>query len=423
MNQSSWIPDSRPNELGGSGTTRTRVGEGDRKKSIAFPGAFSEVMGPMEDLIEQFKTVLDSSFFGVEISQLGVAAIVLLVFILLRRFFARVVLSRLRALVAKTETTVDDQVVEALEQPLMFLFLILGLSLVVQWIPFAPAAEDVLEKILFSLIAFTIFWTGYRLVDPISGFFDKFLEKLAGEVASEVKDYLLKALKVFLVGSGIVAVLAQWGINPWPYFAGIGVLSLPFAFAAKDSVANLFGGIKLLIVDQAFRVGDWIETPSIGHGVVEEVTLSTVRVRKFSKAIQSVPNGKIAAEPIINWSRMSHRRIKMDIGVTYSTTAAQFETILTNMRAFIAGDDRVDHTQTEMVHLVNFNDSSVDINLYYFTKTTHWGEWRDIVEEHMLAFMKIIEEAGSSIAFPTRSIHIEGVPEGFAAPQTANEGG
>ena len=244
-------------------------------------------------------------------------------------------------------------------------------------------------------------------MDPISVFFDNFLQKLAGAVANEVKDYLLKALKVFVVGSGLVAVLAQWGINPWPYFAGIGVLSLPFAFAAKDAVSNVFGGIKLLIVDQAFRVGDWIETPTIGNGIVEAVTLSTVKLRKFSKAIQTVPNGVIAAEPIINWSRMSNRRIKMDIGLTYNTTVEQFETILAGFRNFLSEDERVDHEVTEMVHLNRFNDSSIDINLYYFTKTTDWNEWREIIEDHMLCFIKIIDEAGSQIAFPSRSVYLE----------------
>lgn len=370
----------------------------------------------MNDLSEQFRTVWDSSFFGVGVGQLAIAAMVLLFFLLLRRFFARVIIARLTKLAEKSHTDVDDRILKALQQPLMFLFLILGLSFVVQWIPFSVDVEDILIQILKSLIAFTIFWTGYRLVDPISVFFDKFLQRLAGPVANEVKDYLLKGLKVFLVGSGIVAVLAQWGINPWPYFAGIGVLSLPFAFAAKDSVSNLFGGIKLLIIDQAFRVGDWIETPSIGHGVVEGVTLSTVRVRKFTKAVQTVTNGTIASEPITNWSRMSHRRIKMDLGLTYDTTAAQFETVLAGLRSYIAADDRVDHTQTEMVHMFEFGASSININVYYFTKTTDWVEWRSIVEEHMLAFMKIVEEAGTGFAFPTQSIHLEGLPDGFLAP-------
>ena len=365
----------------------------------------------MPDLLTRFIDVWGETFLGVSVGQLAIAVVVLLLALLLRRFFARVVIARLNGWARKTSSEIDDQILAALQQPLMFLFIIIGLSIIVQWIPFGADAEDILVKILQSFIAFTIFWTIYRMLDPISVFFDKFLLKLAGAVANEVKDYLLKALKVFAAGSGIVAVLAQWGINPWPYFAGIGVLSLPFAFAAKDAVSNVFGGIKLLIVDQAFRIGDWIEAPSIGNGTVEEVTLSTIKIRKFSKAVQTVPNGVIAAEPIINWSRMSNRRIKMDIGLTYDTTSEQFEIILANLRSFIATDDRVDHSVTEMVHMTHFNDSSININLYYFTTTTNWEEWRSIQEEHMLAFVRIVEEAGACMAFPTRTVHVEGWPE------------
>ncbi len=367
----------------------------------------------MQNFTEQFQIVWDSSFFNVTVGELAIAAVVMLFFLLVRRFFARVIISRLRKMVETTKTKLDDQLLDALQQPLMFLILIFGLSFVVQWIPFNENTEGILVKILKSMIAFTIFWTGFRLIDPISFFFDKFLLKIAGPVATEVKGYLLKILKIFIAGSGIVAVLAQWGIDPWPYFAGIGVLSLPFAFAAKDSVANIFGGIKLILVDQVFRVGDWIETPSIGHGTVEKVTLSTVRIRKFSKSIMTVPNGIIANEPITNWSRMSNRRIKMDLGLTYATTSDQFQAILTRIRKFIADDERVDHEVTEMVHITEFQESGIAINLYYFTKTTDWVMWRDITEDHMLAFLAIIEEEGSAIAFPTRTIHIEG--EEFSA--------
>jgi MscS family membrane protein len=108
---------------------------------------------------------------------------------------------------------------------------------------------------------------------------------------------------------------------------------------------------------------------------------------------------------------MSNRRIKMDIGLVYSTTSSQFETILRNIRTYISEDDRVDHNVTEMVHLVAFNESSVDINIYYYTKTTDWLIWRGIVEEHMLAFMKIIERAGSGFAFPSQSVYVEGLTQ------------
>lgn len=359
--------------------------------------------------MDEFKAVWNSDFFGITVGELAIAAVILFVFILARKFFARTVIDRLKKWANLTHSDVDDQIIKALQQPLMFLFLIIGLSFIVQWIPFSVKVEDTLVQVIKSLIAFTIFWTGFRLIDPISVFFDRFLQKLAGPVANEAKNYLLKALKVFVVGSGIIAVLAQWGIDPWPYFAGIGVLSLPFAFAAKDSVANIFGGIKLILIDRVFRVGDWIETPSIGHGTVEEITLSTVKIRKFTKSIQTVPNGTIAAEPITNWSRMTNRRIKMDLGLLYDTSSDQFERILSRIREFIAADDRVDHNVTEMAHMVRFNSSSVDINLYYFTKTTDWVAWRECVEDHMLNFMKIVEEEGSGFAFPTQTLHVDGL--------------
>ena len=126
----------------------------------------------MQNLIELFAKVWNETFIGVSVGQLAVAAFVLLMFLLLRRFFARVVIARLKALAKKTKTDVDDRILAALQQPLMFLFLILGLSFVIQWIPFSPDLEKVMVQLLQSLIAFTIFWTIYRILDPVSVFFD-----------------------------------------------------------------------------------------------------------------------------------------------------------------------------------------------------------------------------------------------------------
>ena len=146
----------------------------------------------MQQLLTQFTDVWGETFLGVSVGQLAIAVVVLLIALLMRRFFARVVISRLRIWTQQTSTQIDDQILAALQQPLMFLFLIIGLSIIVQWIPFGADAEDILVKILQSFIAFTIFWTIYRMLDPISMFFDKFLLKLAGAVANEVKDYLFK---------------------------------------------------------------------------------------------------------------------------------------------------------------------------------------------------------------------------------------
>ena len=127
----------------------------------------------MPDLLTSFIDVWGETFLGVSVGQLAIAVVVLLLALLLRRFFARVVIARLNKWARKTSSEIDDQILTALQQPLMFLFIIIGLSIIVQWIPFGADAEDILVKILQSFIAFTIFWTIYRMLDPISVFFDK----------------------------------------------------------------------------------------------------------------------------------------------------------------------------------------------------------------------------------------------------------
>ncbi|SVB29837.1 uncharacterized protein METZ01_LOCUS182691, partial [marine metagenome] len=133
-----------------------------------------DVQSIMQNLVELFARVWNETFAGISVGQLAVTAVVLLVFLLLRRFFARFIIARLKALASKTKTEVDDHILAALQQPLMFLFLILGLSFVIQWIPFNPSLERVLVQILQSFVAFTIFWTIFRILEPVSVFFDTF---------------------------------------------------------------------------------------------------------------------------------------------------------------------------------------------------------------------------------------------------------
>ena len=94
----------------------------------------------------EFKVVWDSNFFGITVGELVAAAVVLFVFVLMRRFFARTVIAVLKRWASFTETDVDDKIVKALQQPLMFLFLIVGLSLAIKWIDFGSSIEEILRK-------------------------------------------------------------------------------------------------------------------------------------------------------------------------------------------------------------------------------------------------------------------------------------
>ena len=190
-------------------------------------------------------------------------------------------------------------------------------------------------------------------------------------------------------------------------------------FGAQDSIANIFGGIKILL-DGQFRRGEWIKTPDI-EGIVVEIGIATTKVREFDKAITSIPNKRMSVSTIKNYSRMNNRRVKMTIGVEYNSTAIQLKNIVNRIREYLKSNPAIAQPETEevvqMVHLVNFSASSIDISLYYFTKTTNWVEWRSIVHENILEFKRIVEGEGAAFAFPSQSIYLETLPSELKSVQ------
>ena len=196
---------------------------------------------------------------------------------------------------------------------------------------------------------------------------------------------------------------------PTHRLTGLGIGGLAFALAAKDTVANVFGSITIL-VDRPFRVGDWITTDG-ADGVVEEIGLRSTRIRTFAKTVVSLPNQGLANATVENHSLMPKRRVKMTVGVTYSSSAAQMQTLVARIEALLRARDDV-HQEFLLVKFTDFGASSLDVLIYYFTATTDWAAHLQARQEINLAVMGIVEEMGLSIAFPTRTVHL--VTEGSA---------
>jgi MscS family membrane protein len=193
-----------------------------------------------------------------------------------------------------------------------------------------------------------------------------------------------------------------------PFLASLGLVGMAFALAAKDTTSNFFGSI-VLFADKPFRIGDWIQTPEV-EGTIEEIGVRSTRVRTFAQALVAVPNGQLADSAILNWSEMGKRRIKMTLGVPYSTTSTQLRQILKEIRELLKNDADVDK-KTIFVYFTEFQDSALGIFCYFFTKTTDWGHYMEVRERLNLDIMEIVEKNGSSFAFPSQSLYIESIPD------------
>ena len=204
-----------------------------------------------------------------------------------------------------------------------------------------------------------------------------------------------------------VLVVTEMGYNVNSLIAGLGLGGLTFALAAQDSASNFFGGL-VIIFEKPFELGDWISTASL-EGSVEDITFRSTKIRTLANALTVVPNSKLCGEPITNWTRMKMRLAQFTLGLTYGTPKRTVEAVTNRVRAMLENHPGV-HSETVQVRLSEFADSSIDIAVQFYTKTTDIVEYRAVKEDVNLRIMDIMAGEGASFAFPSRSIYIENAP-------------
>ncbi|KHD09833.2 hypothetical protein PN36_06820 [Candidatus Thiomargarita nelsonii] len=342
--------------------------------------------------------------------KLLLASFIFIFALLLRKLFARVVLKQLKKFAASTESTLDNDIIAALESPFKFIFIVVGFYFATLVLNLPAEFDEILTPLIRSLVAFTLFWAFFSCVEPFSVFIDKLTLKFGTELTGALKNFFIKGLKIFIALIGLTAILNEWGINVIGLLASMTLVGAAVALAAKETLANIFS-VLTIIFDKMFKPGDWIMTPDV-EGVVEEIGSRATKIRTFSKAIVTVPNATLVNSAVTNWSQMTNRRVKMRLALEYRTRREQVTRITQRVKDYLQNhpDIETSNKVVTFVFLVEFNESSIDILLYYFTKTTNWEEWLRIREENMLEFMKIIEDEGAAFAFPSQQLYVEKLP-------------
>lgn len=345
--------------------------------------------------------------FGIDIGRLLVAVAIFAAFIILRRAFTRVIMSRLSAWADRQESRLDRGIVEALEDPIRFVPLMMGVFFAFEYLDPDGMIGVFGRNLTRSLIAFTIFWGFYNLVGPLS----YLLERLERVFSAAMVDWLVKAIRIAFVVLGGATILEIWGIAVGPIIAGFGLLGVAVALGAQDLFKNLIAGL-LIIAEKRFNKGDWILVDGVVEGTVETIGFRSTMVRRFDKAPVYVPNARLSDSAVTNFSAMTHRRIYWRIGLEYRTTIEQLRQIRDEIEAYILNDPDFASPQavSTFVRVDRFSDSSIDLLLYCFTRTTKWLEWLEIKERLALRVKEIVEGAGAGFAFPSRSLYVEQIP-------------
>jgi MscS family membrane protein len=365
-------------------------------------------MSSLQDFWALVIEVWNTGILGIDLGRILTAFGIVLLCLALRRLFVRMVSRWMRAMAKRSKTQFDDKIVEVLEQPIGLIPGVFGLFLAAQYLQLSGTFASLTDNLIKSLIIVIIFWSLYRVVNPLSLLLNR-LERLLNR---ELVGWLVEAIKWAVIFVGTAAILETWGIEVAPLLAGLGILGVAVALGAQDLFKNLIAGL-LILAERRFSVGDWIKADGVVEGTVDKINFRSTLVRRFDKAPVHVPNSMLADGPVTNFSRITHRRIRWIVGVEYRTTVPQLHRIRDEIEDYIlTNTDFAEKSEVStFVRIDSFNDSSIDILVYCFTVSTKWGEWLEIKEKLANKIKEIVEGAGSGFAFPSRSLYVETLPD------------
>ena len=354
-----------------------------------------------------------------------IAAVFFIVFVtLVVAFVAGRFLKHLAHTSSKTRTVWDDLLIDAARKPVIVFIWVMGISLAFDVIDASTGTVllDVVEPVRRVSIIIMIGWFLIRFVRSVeASLIDP--NGINTEMDETTVSAFGKLIRLSLIITVSLVVLQTFGYSISGVLAFGGIGGIAVGFAAKDLLANFFGGL-MIYLDRPFKVGDWVRSPDKNiEGTVEDIGWRLTRIRTFDKRPLYVPNSTFTSISVENPSRMTNRRIYETIGVRYCDVDTVHK-IVSDVKAMLRKHPEIDTRQTMIVNLNAFAPSSLDFFIYTFTKTTDWVRYHEIKQDVLLQVMGIIEGHGAEVAFPTTTVHLfnekDNLPPelaGMAAPE------
>ncbi|RUM62588.1 MAG: hypothetical protein DSZ03_06445 [Sulfurimonas sp.] len=361
-------------------------------------------------------------------SGLNSAKMVFIVLILLMAYGIRKLIVSLTSIILQNffERSTDiAYIIQSVSRVLSLIMITVTLDIVLEI--YAGFSEVLWLDRTFSII-YTVLITYliHRLLNAVASVKMEHFRR-SQYLRQEVINLALRVINVIIYFVGFIVILKLFDVDLSAILSGLGIGGFAVAFAAKDTIANFFGSVSILMGD-LFEQGDWIEVDGY-EGTVIEIGLRATTIRTFDNAMIAIPNFKLADNGLKNWSkRQLGRRIKMHIGVTYESDFQDIKNAVEQIRQMLIAHEGISNTNEALSHaeryaklvskedykgikrnilvyMDRFSDSSIDILVYCFSKSVVWNEWLAVKEDVMYKIATILEQNHLSFAYPAMAIH------------------
>lgn len=342
---------------------------------------------------------LQAVYYGNTIKAYLTALIIITGSFLLLWLIKAIAITALKKQAAKTETTLDDFLVDALEKCVVPALYFFGIYAGLKYLKFEPHVDKGINAGYIAVITFYAISLATRLVSYSMTAYVVKKEKDESK-AQEIKGFLFVVNGIIWI-LGAVLLLDNLGYKVSTIIAGLGIGGIAVALAAQAVLGDLFSYISILF-DKPFAVGDTI---SVGDytGVVENIGIKTTRIRSVTGEEIVFSNSDLTGSRLRNLKRMNSRRVTLTLGATYNTPKEKLEKIPGVVKAIISANKEAEFYAA---HFTRFSASSLDFDVIYFIKSADYLKYLDVQQEINLKIVEEFGRLGVEFAYPTTTVFL-----------------
>lgn len=344
--------------------------------------------------------ILTQTYYGNTVYQWLIALLIVFGAVIIGKALYWLSCNVFKKLTAKTKTKLDDIIVDMVEEPIVFALTILGIWFGLKQLVLPQGAHIWIGRVFEVLIIINVAWLITRLFDSL---YDEYLMPLAGKTKTDLDDQLLplvrKSTKILVWVIAIIVALNNAGYDVTAVLAGIGIGGLALAMAAKDTVANIFGGFTIF-TDKPFKTGDRVKVAGF-DGTIKEIGLRSTRLQTLEGRIVTIPNSTFSDSPVENVTWEPSRKVVLNLGLTYDTTPAQMEKAMKILERIAKKNKNVE--EDVKLSFNAFGDFAMNILFIYYIK-----KGKDILKTQTEINMEILKQFNKEkldFAFPSQTIY------------------
>lgn len=320
-------------------------------------------------------------------------------------------------------------VIRDLIGPAKLALLGMGIAVGLAALTMSDPLQQFCAKVLLLLYSIAVFWYAYNLVSIV----DVTLRRITAKTESTLDDQLIplarKGLRIVLVVVLVIFVIdVVFRQDVFALVAALGVLGLPLGFAAQDTLKNLFGAV-IILFNRPFQVGERIVYAGY-DGVIEEIGFQSIRVRTLDGHLVTIPNSKIASDPVQNVARRPYIKRSIDVTITYDTPKEKIQQSVEILRGILEEEDLRGPIHAVLdgdeypprVYFTDYNAESLNIRVIYWYVPPDYWDFMDHAQRLNLRIFEEYEKAGIEFAFPTQTLYLAGDPKRQLALKTLGAG-